>query len=149
MIEEKSMGKIRKIVSWVLIVTLIIPIIVFTIPDVSAKADSNDRRNVFLRLSQGKNLSTFTKDEIDEETMRILALYITNFYNLGDMDLYSLSKNENSEDALKLFQTALEAASLDPKTAEMMVPYLLETSVKSNQMLYITEEDSWRKHSNW
>lgn len=138
------MGKLKRIISYVLVVALLLPLFIVSLPEITTSADntdSNDRRSTFIKLAQGKNLTNFSADELDESTFRILTLYLSNFYELGITELFSIANGTSTDAVNETFKAALVAAGMDEKTAETLIPAIAKTCISTMSELYICTED--------
>lgn len=132
-------------------------------------ADSNDRRSSLMNLSATKQKTKFNSLEdvknIDEASLRVVALYLTNFYipwlssidtdfKPADADAKSSDKDDDgknadteangavSQDYKKNMVNALvKHCSFDEKTAKYIVDYIMQENLSTCQPVYMKKSD--------
>lgn len=133
-------------------------------------ADSNDRRSSLMNLSAtGKQQTKFNSLEdvknIDETSLRVIALYLTNFYipwlssidtdfKPADADAKSSDKDDDGKDAdteangsvsqdykTNMVNALVKHCSFDEKTAKYIVEYIVQENLATCQPVYIKKSD--------
>lgn len=125
---------------------------------ITAEADSNDRRRTWIELSQGKQTTELTEIEnIDKESLRIIALYLSNYYipfstvlagqagtltTEGDTDEEASDAEKEITNYQQIMTDALvNDLGFDKEAASYLVGLTVESSLASCQMLFMKESD--------
>ena len=115
-------------------------------------ADSNDLRKTYIAMKHEASLSSLDKESIDTQTLRIIALYLSNYYMpfstvLDGTDVSSTDEDEDEEEGSssssssknentkQLMIKALKDAGFEEETAKVLVGYTLQASLSSAKPL--------------
>lgn len=112
------------------------------LPQVSntAYADSNDLRKAFIQLKNKQSLTDIDKNQLDSQTLRIIALYLSNYYNTFEtvLDGDDVGEGEDEEGKAGTEQkmiSALENAGFTKDSAEILVASVLKASLSTAKPL--------------
>lgn len=138
-----SLFKKRKYISWLMIVLIVFQVFLssFTI-EVKAAEDANARLTNYLRLAKGKSLDSIDANNISQEELQILGVYLSNFYIPMVTEL-STSRDDNSAKE-NMVEALVQGASFDKDIAEVLVEGIWDMTMQSATPLYIgryTDED--------
>ena len=120
----------------------------------TAYADSKELRKAFISLKRGQSATEIDKGQIDTQTLRILALYLSNYYipfstvlDGEDVDEDGEKKEDSKKNATtetKMIE-ALKKAGFEEDTAAMLVSAILEASLTTAKpMVYNSSSEEMR-----
>lgn len=104
----------------------------------TAYADSNELRKAFIQLKKGQSVVDIDKGQIDTQTLRVLALYLSNYYTTfstvldGEEDDGGNKKTKTTEEKMV---KALTNSGFDEETAEILVGAVLQASLSTAKPL--------------
>lgn len=104
----------------------------------TAYADSNELRKAFIQLKKGQSVVDIDKGQIDTQTLRVLALYLSNYYTTfstvldGEEDDGGNKKTKTTEEKMV---KALTNSGFDKETAEILVGAVLQASLSTAKPL--------------
>ena len=155
--------KVKKVLSWLLLLIMFIQIFPLDIfggsqngglgNTIEANADSNDRRAAWIKLSQGKQTTEIDEiKNIDQESLRVMALFLSNYYIPFSTVLAGTSlewKKDDGEfdtEGMTQYQTDMIKAlkddlGFDEKAAQYIVGLTVESSLKSCQQIFVKKSD--------
>ena len=118
---------------------------------IQVKADSNDRRRTWIQLSQGKQTTEIDDiQNIGVEDLRVIALYLSNYYTpfstiLNGTSLqYKTSDGAYDEEEMTAYQTNMTNAlvndlGFDKEAAQFLVSQTVNYTLKTAHFIYMTE----------
>lgn len=113
-------------------------------------ADSNALRKTFIAMKHEASLTDLDKEAIDTQTLRIIALYLSNYYlpfstvldgedvssdSEDDEDKDSGSSSSKGNNTKDLMIKALKDSGFEEKTAKMLVGYTYQASLSTAKPL--------------
>lgn len=119
---------------------------------IQVKADSNDRRRTWIQLSQGKQTTEIDDiQNIGVEDLRVIALYLSNYYTpfstiLNGTSLqYKTSDGAYDEEEMTAYQTNMTNAlvndlGFDKEAAQFLVSQTVNYTLKTAHFIYMTED---------
>ena len=140
--------KLKQIMAWLLVLCTVMSTFVTSISQDVRAANSNTRRMTMLQLGNGESLSSIDgMENIDEGSLQILALYLSNFYIPfitildGDFDEEDSNDSANKEH-LKHMENALSVnCGMNKHSSEFLVKYVLAESLSTCSPLYVNKDD--------
>lgn len=137
------MGRHKRLVVWLLLFALMSGVFVSGVSHVDVSADSNDRRRQFIDLATGKSLLEIENiSDIDMDSLRAVALYLSNFYVPYSTVLSPDYKNESGTTMRDdMLQALTKACGVNKDAAEYLVDYVLQASLQTCRQLYVKEQE--------
>lgn len=120
---------------------------------IQVKADSNDRRRTWIQLSQGKQTTEIDDiQNIGVEDLRVIALYLSNYYTpfstiLNGTSLqYKTSDGAYDEEEMTAYQTNMTNAlvndlGFDKEAAQFLVSQTVNYTLKTAHFIYMRNSD--------
>ena len=132
----------KRILAGVLLIFMFIP---YLVPVTTAYADSNDRRKALISLAGGASLvDVGASSNIDEGSLRTIALYLSNFYipfsTILDDD-YESEEGKNSAFRRSMYTALTVNCGFDATTADFLIDYTLQQSLNSCRKLLVKKKD--------
>lgn len=98
----------------------------------TAYADSKELRKAFISLKKSQSVTEIDKGQIDTQTLRIIALYLSNYYipfsTVLDGDDTG-SKKDKEKNTSKKMVSALKQAGFEEDTATILVNAVIQASL--------------------
>lgn len=138
--------KLKQIMAWLLIVCTVMSTFVTSI-SVDVNANSNDIRRVGLSFAKGDTISTIGSENIDENTLQVISLYLSNFYTPfmtilnGDFSYEDSNDAGNDEYIDAMTDALISEIGMNRQAAEFIVQYSLEESLNTCCPLYVRVDD--------
>lgn len=131
-----SLNKKRKVVTWLVLVIMSFQMVFTTRNNILVKAEgANDRLSNYLKLAKGKTINDIDVSKITQEELRLLGVYLSNFYIPLSTEL---SSSHDDTSAKENMVTALvKGAYFDKTVAEALVEAIWEMTMQSATPLYI------------
>ena len=133
-------SKFKRVISmflacWTFILTLLSS---FCVDEISLSADSNDRRMQYIQIANGKRLTDIENyNEIDADSLRAVALYLSNFYVPFSTVLDEDYQNEDNEFRKNMLSALVDSCGVEEDTANFMVNNTIEQTLKSCKQIYV------------
>lgn len=103
-----------------------------------ARADSNDLRQAYIQLMSGASaVNVDAIDELSVNDLRVIALYLSNFYIPYSTSLDDTNQQEKNEQHMV---NALKSIGFKDDTARSLIKTVYSASLSSAKELYICEE---------
>ena len=135
------MMKFRRFIAW----SLLWGILLAWLP-IDVHADSNDRRSALINLGGGQTLSSINaSSNIDEASLQVLSLYLSNYYVPfttvldGDYTYEEADKTKNEKTVNQMKKALSDNCGMTKQTADFLTNYLLGQSLNTCTDLYVTE----------
>ena len=147
------MIKFRRFIAW----SLLWGILLAWLP-VEVHADSNDRRSALINLGGGQTLSSINaSSNIDEASLQVLSLYLSNYYVPfttvldGDYTYEEADKTKNEQTVNQMKKALADNCGMTKQAADFLTNYLLSQSLNTCTDLYVTEDafDTFIKETSY
>ena len=140
--------KLKRFIATLLLVCTVMSTFFTSISSVNnitvSAADSNTRRMTMLQLGNGESISSINGTEnIDEGSLQILAVYLSNFYVPfitvldGDFQEEDSSDSGNKEHIKYMEQALSQNCGMNKQASEFLVKYVLAVSFSTCSPMYI------------
>ena len=147
--------KLKRFMATLLLVCTVMSTFFTSISSVSnitvSAADSNTRRMTMLQLGNGESISSINGTEnIDEGSLQILAVYLSNFYLPfitvldGDFQEEDSSDSGNKEHVKYMEQALSQNCGMNKRASEFLVKYVLAESLSTCSPMYIRKNDLYK-----
>ena len=103
--------------------------------EVGGDSNSNDFRSEFIKIKQGQSISDVDVNAITAEELRLIALYISNFYVPMST---TLEQDDEDEVRDKTIDALVDACGFDEDMAEILVDLCMQYSLETAKPLYTT-----------
>lgn len=145
------MMKFRRFIAW----SLLWGILLAWLP-VEVHADSNDRRSALINLGGGQTLSSINaSSNIDEASLQVLSLYLSNYYVPfttildGDYTYEEADKTKNEKTVNQMKKALADNCGMTKQAADFLTNYLLSQSLNTCTNLYVKVDALDRYFSHW
>lgn len=129
------MSKFRRWVALCLVLLSILPL--FSSYSHIYADDSNGLRSSYINMANKKNISDLDVDTITPDSLRIIALYLSNFYTPLSTSLDGKDVHETKKTMIKLLQ---KSCNFDNKTASTLVNLVYKYSLSTAKPLWASAD---------
>jgi len=106
----------------------------------AAKPNSNDTRKLFLKMKSEQKISETELEQLDADSLRIIALFLSNYYIPFDTVLDGKKDSDKIKELEENMVTALTGAGFDSKTAKSIVKVVNQKSLGTAKPLVVDVE---------
>ena len=152
--------KLKQIMAWLLVLCTVMSTFVTSISqDVGAASHSETARATNIMLARGDTLSTLGTENIDEHSLQIISLYLSNFYipfatvldNYSEDADLSLTATQAQSHIANMEKALISNLGMNRQAAEFLVQYAMSQSLNSCEPLLVRTsvlEGMWEYYNN-
>lgn len=150
--------KLKGVVAWLLVCNIVVSTLVTSVGSVDVYADSKSRLTASIGLAEGQTLSSVDAAEnIDESSLQVIALYLSNYYIPfvtvldGDYNYEGAEDTGNIAHVQAMKNALTQNCGMTKQTAEFITNYVLSQSLNTCSQLYVTRGTLYellRKHNS-